>query len=157
MRFGHASGYFTVPGYSAPGPGKRSVGSDIVGIVVEIVLVEIEIKVPAVRHLFGCEAGKLASFAFGGAPEAFPAVDEAGYSHHIQQVEFAFGRDVLHVFGHQPRAEAVFGQGENLERVCDRRLAHLHHIAAGLVPAGAFVDVRITGTCDGDLTGEIEE
>ncbi len=29
--------------------------------------------------------------------------------------------------------------------------------AAGLVPAGAFVDVRITGTCDGDLTGEIEE
>jgi len=29
--------------------------------------------------------------------------------------------------------------------------------AAGLVPAGEFVNVRITGTSDGDLTGEIEE
>ena len=29
--------------------------------------------------------------------------------------------------------------------------------AAGLVPAGEFVPVRITGVCDGDLTGEIEE
>ena len=29
--------------------------------------------------------------------------------------------------------------------------------AAGLVPAGEFVWVRITGTADGDLTGEIEE
>ena len=29
--------------------------------------------------------------------------------------------------------------------------------AAGLVPAGSFVNVRITGTSDGDLTGEIEE
>ncbi|MEG1879282.1 MAG: 30S ribosomal protein S12 methylthiotransferase RimO, partial [Pseudoflavonifractor sp.] len=29
--------------------------------------------------------------------------------------------------------------------------------AAGLVPAGSFVQVRITDTCDGDLTGEIEE
>ena len=29
--------------------------------------------------------------------------------------------------------------------------------AAGLVPAGAFVNVRITGVSDGDLTGEIEE
>ena len=29
--------------------------------------------------------------------------------------------------------------------------------AGGLVPAGTFVNVRITGTSDGDLTGEIEE
>ena len=29
--------------------------------------------------------------------------------------------------------------------------------AAGLVPAGEFVYVRITGMSDGDLTGEIEE
>ncbi len=29
--------------------------------------------------------------------------------------------------------------------------------AAGLVPAGSFVNARITGTSDGDLTGEIEE
>ena len=29
--------------------------------------------------------------------------------------------------------------------------------AAGLVPAGEFVNVRVTGTADGDLTGEIEE
>ena len=29
--------------------------------------------------------------------------------------------------------------------------------AAGLVPAGTFVNVRLTGTSDGDLTGEIEE
>ena len=29
--------------------------------------------------------------------------------------------------------------------------------AAGLIPAGIFVNVRITGTSDGDLTGEIEE
>ncbi len=29
--------------------------------------------------------------------------------------------------------------------------------AAGLVPAGTFVQVRITGACDGELTGEIEE
>ena len=29
--------------------------------------------------------------------------------------------------------------------------------AAGLVPAGTFVNVRVTGTSDGDLTGEIEE
>ena len=29
--------------------------------------------------------------------------------------------------------------------------------AAGLVPAGEFVWVRITGAADGDLTGEIEE
>jgi len=29
--------------------------------------------------------------------------------------------------------------------------------AAGLVPAGTFVNVRITGVSDGDLTGEIEE
>ena len=29
--------------------------------------------------------------------------------------------------------------------------------AAGLIPAGEFVWVRITGVSDGDLTGEIEE
>ena len=29
--------------------------------------------------------------------------------------------------------------------------------AAGVIPAGTFVNVRITGTVDGDLTGEIEE
>ena len=29
--------------------------------------------------------------------------------------------------------------------------------AAGQVPAGAFVPVRLTGISDGDLTGEIEE
>jgi len=29
--------------------------------------------------------------------------------------------------------------------------------AAGVVPAGTFVNVRITGTADGDLTGEIED
>ena len=34
---------------------------------------------------------------------------------------------------------------------------HVYFTAAGLVPAGEFVNVRITGTQDGDLTGEIEE
>ena len=34
---------------------------------------------------------------------------------------------------------------------------HVYFTAAGLVPAGEFVNVRITGTSDGDLTGEIEE
>ncbi len=34
---------------------------------------------------------------------------------------------------------------------------HVYFTAAGLVPAGQFVNVRITGTQDGDLTGEIEE
>ena len=29
--------------------------------------------------------------------------------------------------------------------------------AGGVVPAGSFVNVRITGMSDGDLTGEIEE
>ena len=29
--------------------------------------------------------------------------------------------------------------------------------AAGVIPAGTFVNVRITGMSDGDLTGEIEE
>lgn len=33
----------------------------------------------------------------------------------------------------------------------------VYFTAAGLVPAGEFVSVRITGTEDGDLTGEIEE
>jgi len=33
----------------------------------------------------------------------------------------------------------------------------VYFTAAGLIPAGTFVDVRITGTMDGDLTGEIEE
>ena len=35
--------------------------------------------------------------------------------------------------------------------------AKVFFTAAGLVPAGTFVNVRITGTSDGDLTGEIEE
>ena len=34
---------------------------------------------------------------------------------------------------------------------------HVYFTAAGLVPAGNFVNVRITGTMDGDLTGEIDE
>lgn len=34
---------------------------------------------------------------------------------------------------------------------------HIYFTAAGMVPAGTFVQVRITGTSDGDLTGEIEE
>lgn len=34
---------------------------------------------------------------------------------------------------------------------------HVYFTAAGLVPAGSFVNVRITGTMDGDLTGEIDE
>ena len=34
---------------------------------------------------------------------------------------------------------------------------HVYFTAAGLVPAGEFVNVRITGVQDGDLTGEIEE
>ena len=34
---------------------------------------------------------------------------------------------------------------------------HVYFTAAGLVPAGEFVNVRITGVSDGDLTGEIEE
>jgi ribosomal protein S12 methylthiotransferase len=34
---------------------------------------------------------------------------------------------------------------------------HVYFTAAGVVPAGEFVPVRITGVSDGDLTGEIEE
>ena len=34
---------------------------------------------------------------------------------------------------------------------------HVYFTAAGVVEAGSFVNVRITGTSDGDLTGEIEE
>ena len=34
---------------------------------------------------------------------------------------------------------------------------HVYFTAAGVVPAGTFVNVRITGTMDGDLTGEIDE
>ena len=34
---------------------------------------------------------------------------------------------------------------------------HVYFTAVGLVPAGSFVNVRITGTMDGDLTGEIDE
>lgn len=34
---------------------------------------------------------------------------------------------------------------------------HVYFTAVGLIPAGTFVNVRITGTQDGDLTGEIEE
>ena len=34
---------------------------------------------------------------------------------------------------------------------------HVYFTAAGLVPAGNFVNVRITDTMDGDLTGEIDE
>ena len=34
---------------------------------------------------------------------------------------------------------------------------HVYFTAAGLVPAGSFVNVCITGTMDGDLTGEIDE
>ena len=34
---------------------------------------------------------------------------------------------------------------------------HVYFTAAGTVPAGSFVNVRITGVSDGDLTGEIEE
>ena len=34
---------------------------------------------------------------------------------------------------------------------------HVYFTAGGMVPAGSFVNVRITGTADGDLTGEIEE
>ena len=33
----------------------------------------------------------------------------------------------------------------------------VYFTAAGLIPAGEFVNVRITGVVDGDLTGEIEE
>ena len=33
----------------------------------------------------------------------------------------------------------------------------VYFTAAGLIPAGKFVNVRITGTEDGDLTGEIED
>ena len=34
---------------------------------------------------------------------------------------------------------------------------HVYFTAGGMVPAGSFVNVRITGTADGDLTGELEE
>ena len=34
---------------------------------------------------------------------------------------------------------------------------HVYFTAGGMVPAGSFVNVRITGTAGGDLTGEIEE
>ena len=34
---------------------------------------------------------------------------------------------------------------------------HVYFTAAGMIPAGTFVWVRITGVSDGDLTGEIEE
>ena len=34
---------------------------------------------------------------------------------------------------------------------------HVYFTAAGLVPAGEFVQVRITGVSDGDLTGEVED
>ena len=34
---------------------------------------------------------------------------------------------------------------------------HVYFTAAGQVPAGEFVNVRITGVSDGDLTGEIED
>ena len=34
---------------------------------------------------------------------------------------------------------------------------HVYFTAAGSIKAGTFVNVRITGTADGDLTGEIEE
>ena len=34
---------------------------------------------------------------------------------------------------------------------------HVYFTAAGVIPAGAFVNVRITGVSDGDLTGEVED
>lgn len=34
---------------------------------------------------------------------------------------------------------------------------HIYFTAAGTIPAGSFVNVRVTGVSDGDLTGEIEE
>ena len=34
---------------------------------------------------------------------------------------------------------------------------HVYFTAAGVVPAGTFVNVRITGVSDGDLTGEVED
>lgn len=34
---------------------------------------------------------------------------------------------------------------------------HVYFTAAGSIPAGKFINVRITGVSDGDLTGEIEE
>ena len=34
---------------------------------------------------------------------------------------------------------------------------HVWFTAAGVVEAGQFVNVRMTGLMDGDLTGEIEE
>ena len=34
---------------------------------------------------------------------------------------------------------------------------HVYFTAAGVIPAGAFVNVRITGVSDGDLTGEAED
>ena len=34
---------------------------------------------------------------------------------------------------------------------------HVYFTTAGVVPAGAFVNVRITGVSDGDLTGEVED
>ena len=34
---------------------------------------------------------------------------------------------------------------------------HVWFTAGGMVEAGQFVNVRMTGTMDGDLTGEIEE
>ena len=33
----------------------------------------------------------------------------------------------------------------------------VYFTAAGVIPAGTFVNVRITGTEDGELTGEIED
>ena len=45
-------------------------------------------------------------------------------------------------------------QFEDIDRVCSGKRGET---AAGLVPAGEFVKVRITGVSDGDLTGEIED
>ena len=56
--------------------------------------------------------------------------------------------------GYDRYAECYFGRSAADSPDVDGKV---YFTAGGLVPAGAFVWVRITGTSDGDLTGEIEK
>ena len=73
--------------------------------------------------------GEVTAFAFGGASETLSAVHKPAYPDHFEQIEFAARCDIFHVFGHKFCSETVFCQRKDLERVCHRRLAHLHYVS----------------------------
>ena len=94
-----------------------------------LVFVHVEVEQEVVQVFRRGEFVQAAALLLGGASGAFGAVDETADAVHLQQLVLLRRRHVFEDFGNQFGAHPLLDGLFDLERIGDRRLAHVDDVA----------------------------